>query len=196
MAAGWPRNGVDETPEKMVHGGMGKVDGGAIARAFELLLGTSWPDVSVDAELAALAAGASGDLRSRSEALFAAVQARYPGTHLWVKDEHSHFLAACPLIVAASGLDADTLFSGINDHDPRIAWSRQGPLYVRDDYEVFSSNTAKLDIVERQDREDGVVWLKTSKAPFRNADGKTGGTVGAFEVISAKEAVELSRKRR
>jgi len=68
-------------------------------------------------------------------------------------------------------IDDEVLLSGMDDLDPRLPWSRQGPVYIRDDRAVFTSNTPKINIVERPDREDGVVWLKTSKVPFRNPDG-------------------------
>jgi len=164
-----------------------------IARAFDVLIETSWSDV--DPPLDAVHAATDREtLRAALATLFSHVHARHPGAHLWVKDQDSRFLAACSNLVAACGLDEETFLSGINDLDPRIAWNRQGPLYVRDDAEVFASGTPKVNIIERQDRPGGeVVWLKTSKVPFRNADGVTGGTVGGFEVITDKEAWQLSR---
>lgn len=126
--------------------------------------------------------------------LFSRVHRTHPGAHLWCKDEASNFLGACPLFIEASGLSEETLLSGINDYDPRLPWTRQAGIYIRDDREVFQSQTPKLNIVERQDRENETIWLKTSKVPYRNEDRSTGGTVGGFAVISASEALALSRQ--
>ncbi len=136
-----------------------------------------------------------GVFRATLRTLFARVHRRHPGAHLWCKDESSNFIGACPRFIEASGLDEDTLLSGINDHDSRLPWTRQASIYTRDDREVFQSQTAKLNIVERQDREDETIWLKTSKVPYHSKDRKTGGTVGGFSVISASEALALSRNR-
>jgi len=87
------------------------------------------------------------------------------------------------------------MLSGINDHDSRLPWTRQAAMYTRDDRRVYESQSPDLNIVERQDREGETVWLKTSKVPYQASDGSTGGTVGGFAVISAKEALALSRER-
>ncbi len=158
------------------------------------MLNESWPGAS-HGELAARVERAEtpAEFHDALERLFKRVHRVHPGAHFWVKDAQSHFLAVCSNFLRASELDRATLLSGINDVDSRLPWMRQGPLYVRDDREVFRSGVAKLDIVERQDRDDETIWLKTSKVPYRVSDNSSGGTVGGFERIDAKEAWRLSR---
>lgn len=172
---------------------MAQHDYRAASQALGTLLDATWPGSGAEPLLAALGDATDVDgFRATLGEIFGAVHASFPGAHLWWKDEHSHFLGACPNLLKASTLDEATLLSGIDDHDPRLPWTRQAALYVKDDREVFVAQQAKLNIVERQDQVDGTVWLKTSKVPYRNPDG-TGGTVGGFEVIDEKAAWKLKR---
>ncbi len=166
----------------------------AIAQALGELFDHAWPEAGLTRALKSLSESSPSALLSRLDALFERAHTTYPAVHLWVKDENSHYLGACSNLLGASALDRATFFSGIDDVDARLPWMRQGPLYIRDDREVFRSSTAKKDIVERQDRVDGTLWLRTTKVPYRSADGTSGGTVGCSEIISAKEAWTLSRR--
>ena len=164
----------------------------AISQALDVLLDQSWPGAGHAKRTADLAKATTDEqFHRRADRLFAQVHGLHPQAHFWVKDAQSHFLAACPNLLAASGLDRETLLSGINDVDGRLPWMRQGPLYVRDDRAVFLSGVAKLNIVERQDRGDETIWLKTSKVPYAMQGTSAGGTVGGFQEISAKEAWQL-----
>ncbi len=78
---------------------------------------------------------------------------------------------------------------GLSDVSPEVAWSRQGNLYRRDDRAVLDALSPKLNIVERQDRSDGTIWLRTSKVPYRSAAGA--GTVGGLDIISEQTAQRL-----
>lgn len=167
----------------------------AVSRALDVLLDQSWPGAGHRERTARLALAKTDEqFRNRLDHLFAQVHGVHRQAHFWVKDPQSHFLAACPNLLRASGLDRETLLSGINDVDARLPWMRQGPLYVRDDREVFVSGVAKLDIVERQDREDETIWLKTSKVPYAAAGDSLGGTVGGFERISVQDAWKIRRQ--
>jgi hypothetical protein len=172
------------------------VDVAGIAEAFSVLLGRSWPTPALDDALARIRVARSIDeVRARLRTIFSRVHAQHGGVHLWCKDEGSNFLAVCSRFVAASGLDEGVLLSGINDYDPRLPWTRQAGIDIRDDREVFRSGSPKLDIVERQDREGETIWLKTSKVPCGTTGAMAGGTVGGFSVISTEDAVALSRGR-
>lgn len=167
-----------------------------IADAFETLLTKSWPTPDLDEVLSRVrAADSLAELQARLRRVFPRVHAEHPGAHFWCKDESSNFLAVCSNFVDAAGVDEDVVLSGINDYDPRLPWTRQAGIYIRDDREVFRSGTPKLDIVERQDRDGETIWLKTSKVPYGTEDELSGGTVGGFSVISTEEAVALSRDR-
>ncbi len=167
----------------------------AVSRALDVLLDQSWPGAGHRERTARLAAATTAEqFHNRLDHVFAQVHGVHREAHFWVKDGQSHFLAACPNLLRASGLDRETLLSGINDVDARLPWMRQGPLYVRDDREVFLSGVAKLDIVERQDRQDETIWLKTSKVPYAAQGENSGGTVGGFQRISVQEAWALRRQ--
>jgi hypothetical protein len=96
-------------------------------------------------------------------------------------------------VASAAGLAPLDLL-GLTDVDPRVAWSRQGTLYTKEDREVLSSFVARFDILERQDRQgEATVWLRTSKVPYRGAGGA--GTGGGFDTISAARARELAKRQ-
>jgi len=166
----------------------------AVVESFRTLFERSWP---VPAALDSLwTAERTSDARSVCERLvaaFDAVQARHGTVMFWWKDEDSRFLGFCPRLAQASGLDAHTLV-GCSDADPRVAWNRQAALYMRDDREVLASAMPRFDIVERQDREEGTVWLRTSKVPYMSAVGA--GTLGGLDVISVAEATRLAKLAR
>lgn len=171
------------------------MDFSAAADAFERLLKESWPNVNFGNRVQRLAQSTDVPFFRRSMArLCEEVRRLHPEARFWWKDEKSHFLGACSAFVADSGLSENELFEGISDNDPRLPWTRQAVLYIRDDLKVFASQKAQLNIVERQDRPEGTVWLKTSKVPYLNRDDRTGGTLGGFEVISSQEAWRLARR--
>jgi hypothetical protein len=165
----------------------------AVVSAFGDLLRNSWPSAPA-LRLVDLAAGATSSQERCKQLLsaFDAVNAQYASASFWWKDEGSRFLGFCPRIAAASGVK-DIELLGKNDADPAVVWSRQGPVYMRDDREVLKSGVPRFDIVERQDRHEGTVWLRTSKVPYSSAAGS--GTVGGFDLISAEHAKELAKRR-
>jgi PAS domain-containing protein len=164
-----------------------------VATAFVLLARRSWSKPEVvrlfsEAERERNAA----DICRRLLAAFDNAHGAYPTAMFWWKDEGSHFLGFCPRFASASGLPPIELL-GRNDLDPRVAWSRQGALYMKDDREVLGSFAPRFDILERQDREgETTVWLRTSKVPYRA--GAVSGTVGGFDTISTAEALELAKR--
>lgn len=167
----------------------------AVIEAFTLLLERSWP---VHPALEDLREAARAGVRreiacTRLLAAFDAVHARHGTAMFWWKDETSRFLGFCPRVALASGLEA-RLLVGQTDADPRVAWNRQAALYARDDRDVMTSGAPRFDIVERQDREDGTVWLRTSKVPY--ASGAGAGTVGGLDTISVHEAQRLTKLAR
>jgi len=166
--------------------------GPAIVRAFASLLERSWPRPGIGPELARLAQEEHPRLLVRRLlTVLDLVQTTYPTAMFWWKDEDSRFLGFCPRFAEASGLSGDLL--GRTDDDPDVVWSRQGARYRKDDREVLASSAPRFDIIERQDREGAVVWLRTSKVP----DAAAGllGTVGGFDTIPQAEAQRLSGPR-
>ncbi|MBN8610089.1 MAG: hypothetical protein J0L92_05880 [Deltaproteobacteria bacterium] len=167
----------------------------SVIEAFTLLLERSWPvqPALEDLREAARVAARQEVACARLLAAFDAVHARHGTAMFWWKDETSRFLGFCPRVALASGLEARWLV-GETDADPRVAWNRQAALYARDDRDVMSSGTPRFDIVERQDRQDGTVWLRTSKVPYSSNAGA--GTVGGLDTISGNEAQRLTKLAR
>lgn len=167
---------------------------GSVVTAFETLVACSWPDEDIVAAVARAKKSATNlDSCVSLLAAFDVAYSRYPSAMFWWKTERSEFLGFCPRFAHASGVPALELLGKV-DSDGAVVWSRQGPLYMRDDREVLRSRVPKLDIVERQDRADGTVWLRTSKVPYVGPAGS--GTVGGLDTISARHAHRLARSRR
>jgi hypothetical protein len=165
----------------------------AVVSAFVTLAEQSWsnPEVVQAFVLAQKAPTTTAACRALLSALELA-QGAYSTAMFWWKNEVSEFLGFCSRFAEASGVRALDLL-GRTDADPAVTWRRQATLYMRDDREVMLARTPKLDIIERQDRGDTTVWLRTSKVPYESVHGS--GTVGGFDTISSAEAVRLSRKR-
>jgi hypothetical protein len=165
----------------------------AVCSAFVTLVEHSWskPDVVRAFVRAQKAASNNAMCWALLGALDLAHDA-YPTAMFWWKNELSEFLGFSERFAEASGVRALDLL-GRTDADPDVTWRRQAALYMRDDKEVMLSGKPKFDILERQDRGDTTVWLRTSKVPYESRHGS--GTVGGFDTISSAEAVRLSRKR-
>ncbi|MFO0548547.1 MAG: hypothetical protein U0271_09180 [Polyangiaceae bacterium] len=166
----------------------------SVLSAFADLLRQSWPCRPALESLAA--AQREHEFLEACRKLVAALDAahaEYPSAAFWWKDESSRFLGFCNRFAVASGIPSQKLF-GLTDADPGVVWSRQAALYMKDDREVLAAGKPRFDIVERQDREDGTLWLRTSKVPYIGVGGS--GTVGGFDTISAARALELAKNRK
>ena len=166
----------------------------AVASAFASLVARSWPRPEIEKLLRAAERATTPTAICR--ALLTALEAAYaefPTAMFWWKNETSLFLGFCPRFAKTSGVSALQLL-GRTDADAAVTWNRQAVLYMKDDREVLESRIPRLDILERQDRGDATVWLRTSKVPYFSTSGD--GTVGGFDTISAAHAQQLARARR
>ncbi len=163
----------------------------AVVAAFSSLLPTSWPVTPAVTALSQPPASTVAAVRLLQRA-FDEIHATHPTVAFWWKDHESVFLGACRRLSALAGMVSVTSILGVPEGDPRLGWSRQSNLYRRDDRDVLTRFQAKPNIVERQDRDGGVVvWLRTSKAPWRG--GPFSGTVGGFDAVSEARAAELQK---
>lgn len=156
----------------------------AVVDAFAILFGHHWPQVGRPPQTP----DPIKTLRSLHHA-FKDVRAQHPTVAFWWKDEDSTILGACSTLGMLAGLPAGASMVGLSDVSPGVSWNRQANLYRRDDRAVLDAFKPRFDIVERQDRKDGTVWLRTSKVPYRNSAGA--GTVGAFDAIDEATARRL-----
>jgi PAS domain S-box-containing protein len=110
------------------------------------------------------------------------------------KDTESRYLGCnLPLARDAGRATADEIV-GKNDYD--LVWKVHADQYRSDDREVMLSGTPKVGFIEPLDRGDGrTVWLRTSKAPLRDADGQITGIVCAYEDITDQMEAEDALRR-
>lgn len=79
----------------------------------------------------------------------------------------------------------------IGKHDFELGWKEVAQLYRDDDKRVMESDTAKLNFEEPQIAPDGgKLWLKTSKVPLHDKDGKVIGILGTYEDITERKLAD------
>jgi hypothetical protein len=82
----------------------------------------------------------------------------------------------------------------IGDTDDHMAWAEQAVLYRADDILVIKSGQPRIAYEEPQTTPDGrKIWLRTSKAPLRDSNGKTIGVLGTYEDITEQKTHEEER---
>lgn len=78
---------------------------------------------------------------------------------------------------------------GLDDYS--MGWVEQADMYRSDDMEVMKSGIAKLNYEEPQTTPEGKeIWLKTSKLPLTNLNGKVIGVLGVYEDITERKEME------
>ena len=112
-----------------------------------------------------------------------------PKAIFWKDAEHLGFLGANEVFAGLAGFTPDTII-GKTDFD--CPWSREeSEGYRADDREVINSGQTKIDIEEPQTNKAGTVtWMRTTKVPIRDADGKVKAILGMVEDIT-KVKLEL-----
>jgi diguanylate cyclase (GGDEF)-like protein/PAS domain S-box-containing protein len=114
------------------------------------------------------------------------------------KDRNCTYLGCNRILATDAGLNNPAEIIGKSDFD--LAWSETAEAYRADDKLVMEQGSAKLGFEEIQDRPDGGrVWLRTSKLPLWNREGKVIGVLGTYEDITerkqAEQALRISEKR-
>ena len=112
------------------------------------------------------------------------------------KDRESRYLGCNRAFAKDAGLESPEEIAGKVDID--LPWvdidlpSNEKFLLSRaEDESVMRTNTAKLHVEELQQRKDGtLLWLRTSKIPLHDADGKAIGVVGSYEDITDRKQAE------
>ena len=117
------------------------------------------------------------------------------------KDTNSVFLGCNRPFAQDAGRQSPDEVIGRTDFD--LGWHSEAQRYRTDDREVIETGQPKVGYEESQTAPDGrQLWLRTSKTPLRDLDGKTVGVLGTYEDIThsklaaqraAEQAAELSR---
>ncbi len=110
------------------------------------------------------------------------------------KDRESRFLGCNRLFARDAGRASPAELTGLTDAD--MGWRDQAAQYVRDDRLVMESGLGKVGYEEPQTSPSGAtLWLRTTKVPLRDLDGRVIGLLGTYEDITAQKRAEAERER-
>jgi PAS domain S-box-containing protein len=111
------------------------------------------------------------------------------------KDTNLRYLGCNTHFARDAGLEHPSQLLGQDDF--AMGWREQAELYRADDRSVIESGKSKLNYEEPQTTPDGrKIWLRTSKIPLRDADGRIFGVLGTYEDITEyKRLAEQSLHR-
>jgi PAS domain S-box-containing protein len=113
-----------------------------------------------------------------------------PQRTFW-KDRNLAYLGCNRAFATDAGLKDPAEIIGKNDYE--LAWKETAESYRADDKLVMDLDTPRLGFEEPQSRPDGSqIWLRTSKLPLRNRDGKVIGVIGTYEDISERRRAEAA----
>lgn len=105
------------------------------------------------------------------------------------KDRESNYLGCNSLFCQDAGIRTTDEVVGMDDH--AMPWAEYADLYRSHDREVMDSGMALLNYVQPEARSDGsTAWLRTSKLPLRDADGRISGILGVYEDITEQKKAE------
>ncbi|HMN59197.1 MAG TPA: PAS domain S-box protein, partial [Anaerolinea sp.] len=151
------------------------------------------PDGSVDAVL-----GVSRDVTARKQIEDELFQSRHmlqlildniPQRVFW-KDSDSRFLGGNRPFLQDAGLESLEQLLGKDDY--ALQWAANAEQYRADDRQVMESGQEKLNYEEPQTKQAGeAFWLRTSKIPLRDRDGKVFGVLGSYEDITERKHAEM-----
>ena len=105
------------------------------------------------------------------------------------KDTEGWYLGCNQPFARDAGFDSPEELMGKNDYD--MGWKNQAELYRADDWQVITSGVAKLHYEESQTTPAGTqLWLRTSKIPLRDSEGRIIGILGTYEDITERKLAE------
>ena len=125
----------------------------------------------------------------QSRQLLRSIMDSIPQRVFW-KDLDLTYLGCNLPFARDAGLSTTDEVTGKTDFD--LVWRASAELYRDDDLQVIQSNTSKLHFEEQMLREDGThLWLRTSKMPLWDLDGKAIGVLGTYEDITDRKLAEI-----
>ena len=109
--------------------------------------------------------------------------------HVFWKDRNLIYLGANTVFARSGGLSNPADIIGKSDFE--LTWKESANAYRADDWAVIESGVPKLNYEEQQKRPDGtILWLRTSKLPLLDDEGKTIGMLGIYEDITERKQAE------
>jgi PAS domain S-box-containing protein len=110
------------------------------------------------------------------------------------KDRNSVYLGSNKTHAEDCGYDDPGKLVGKTDYE--TASAATADLYRGDDREVMETGRPKLNYEEPKIKPDGSqAWLRTSKVPLRDKEGRVIGVLGMYEDITARKEAEEERVR-
>ncbi|MGB4658934.1 MAG: PAS domain S-box protein, partial [Mobilitalea sp.] len=105
------------------------------------------------------------------------------------KDLNSNFLGCNQFFTEEAGINSPEELMGKNDYSTPS--SEQTEKYRTDDAEIMKTGIGKINIEELHITSNGNQdWIRTTKVPLRDANGKVFGLLGVFEDITKKKLAE------
>jgi PAS domain S-box-containing protein len=115
-----------------------------------------------------------------------------PQSIFW-KDSQLTYLGCNQAFAKDLGFTSLSAIIGKNDWD--MSSKDRAELYRADDMAVIESGIPRFNFEERQTRPDGSTnWLRTSKVPLRDADGKVTAVLGMYEDITERKNLEEQKQ--
>ncbi len=123
-----------------------------------------------------------------SRRLLQLVMDNIPQAVFW-KDRNLVYLGCNRAFAEDAGLDSPDQIIGKTDYD--MPWKPEAELYRADDQKVMEAGQPKLNFEEPQTTPTGdTIWLRTSKVPMLDADGKVFAVLGMYEDITERKLLE------
>lgn len=119
---------------------------------------------------------------NRSRNLLYTIVETAPIRVFW-KDAELRFLGCNTAFARDAGMSCPEDLLGKDDF--QMSWREQAELYRADDRQVMNSGQPKTGYEEQQTTPGGnTIWLRTSKVPLRDGDGKVIGVMGVYDDIT------------
>ena len=129
----------------------------------------------------------------RSQHMLQLVLDTIPMRIFW-KNKELNYLGCNKLFAGDAGFNTPEEIIGKDDF--QMGWADQAELYHADDQQVIDSGEAKINYEEPQTTPDGSqIWLRTSKIPFRDAEGNITGVLGTYDDITEYKHTQTERER-
>jgi PAS domain S-box-containing protein len=126
----------------------------------------------------------------RSQQLLQLILDHIPERVFW-KDRDLRYMGCNAHFAADAGVPGPEAIAGMDDF--QMSWGENAELYRRDDAAVIETGTPMLSYEEPQPRSEGRLgWLRTSKVPLRDREGKVFGVLGTYEDITEHKKAEVA----
>jgi two-component system cell cycle sensor histidine kinase/response regulator CckA len=124
----------------------------------------------------------------KSQQMLRTILDTIPQRVFW-KDKNSVYLGCNKPLANDCGFENPMDLIGKDDYATKSAATAE--MYRADDRDVMETRCAKLNYEEPQVKADGTTgWLRTSKVPLFDKDGKVIGVLGTYEDISERKRLE------